>query len=303
LKFNQTIERFQQTNEKAFYLAFLRVALSTWYLAHFFFRWQGLELFYSNHSSIAVNPSSSLYLFHINPELIKQHYLILVYTCIGLLIANILGIGRNIISVALFLALLLLNGINDRITNGGDVMALLLAFYLAIANTFSYFTLFKRKPFSEPKERVYNLLSNLAAYSIMINLALAYFFAGLFKLVDPYWQNGTALHYFLNDDRYSVFAAGQKYVEFPAIFLYIINYGTLLLELTFPVLICYKKYRSWVLLLCFIMHLGIYTFLMVYAMSVTFVIQYGIFYSNEEMLALAGKIRARFRKVFSFAVK
>lgn len=299
----QIIARFQQTNEKAFYLAFLRVAVSIWFLKELLFRSPAFEVLYSNHSFLNIAPSNSLYFLHIDPLLLKEHYMLIIGACFVLLVLNILGIGRNIVSILLFISLVLLNNINDRINNSGDEMSLLLMFYLSLANTYSYFTLFKRKPFEERKEKLYNLLSNLAAYSIVINLCLAYFFAGVFKLLDPYWQNGTSLHYFLNDDRYSVFAAGGKHVQFPALFLYIVNYGTLILELTFPVLICYKRYRSWVLLLCFLMHLGIYTFLMVYAMSVIFVLQYGMFYSNDEMLALAGKIKARFRKVFSFAVK
>ncbi|MBL0356288.1 MAG: HTTM domain-containing protein [Chitinophagaceae bacterium] len=229
--------------------------------------------------------------------------MLIIGACFVLLALNLFGIGRNAVSILLFLSLTLLNSINDRINNSGDEMSLLLMGYLSIANTFSYFTLFKRKPLPPAKEKLYNLISNLAAYSIVINLCLAYFFAGLFKLLDPYWQNGTSLHYFLNDDRHSILAAGGKYVQFPALFLYIVNYGTLLLEVSFPVLIWYKKYRNWVLLLCFLMHLGIYTFLMVYAMSLIFVLQYGMFYSNEEMLALSEKIKAGFRRLFSFAIK
>jgi hypothetical protein len=300
---NQLIARFQQTNEKAFYLAFLRVAVSCWFLLLMLLRWPGLELFYSNSSFLHIKVSSTLYFLRIDPVWAKTHYMALVYTAGVLTILNILGIGRNLVSLALFLAFVLLNGINDRITNGGDTMSMLLLFYLSFANTFSYFTLFKRKPFSDKKEKLYNLLSNMAAYSIVINLCFAYFFAGLFKLINPYWQNGTALHYFFNDDRYSVFAAGGKYVQFPPAILYIINYGTLLLEISFPVLVFYKKYRNKVLLICFFMHLGIYTFLMVYTMSLIFVLQYGMLYSNEEMLALVQKLKTISRKVFSFAVK
>lgn len=267
-------------------------------------RWPGIEIFYSNNSFLHVKASSSLYFLHIDPVWLRAHYMILIYACIVLLILNILGIGRNLVSLGVFLGFTLLNDLDDRITNGGDVMSTLLLLYLSFANSFSYFTLFKRKPLREPAEKLYNLLSNLAAWCIIINLCFAYFFSGFFKVLNPYWQNGTALHYFLNDERYSVFAAGGKYVEFPAFFLYIINYGTLLLELCFPVLVFYKKkYRNPILFTCFLMHLGIYSFLMVYTMSMIFVLQYGMFYSNEELLSLVEKIKAKFRRVFSFAVK
>lgn len=299
----QIIVRFQQANEKAFYLSFLRVAVSVWFLKELLFRWPAFEMLYSNHSFLNIAPANAVYLFHIDPVLLKQHHMLVIYTCMVLLVLNIFGIGRNIVSILLFLALTLLFSINDKFNNSGDNMAMLLVFYLCFANSFSHFTLFKRKILPPPKEKLYNLLSNLAAYSMIINLCLAYFLAGLFKLVDPYWQNGTALHYFLNDYRFSVFAGNDNHVEFPTPVLYLLNYGTLLLELTFPVLVWYKKSRNWVLLLCFLMHAGIYAFLMIYAMSVIFVLQYGLFYSNEELLALRGKIRLVFTKLFSFTAR
>jgi hypothetical protein len=300
---NQIIARFQQTNEKAFYLAFLRVAVSCWFLFQLILRWPGLEIFYSSNSFLHFEPNGILSYFPAGAIWLKAHYMWLIYTCLLLLVLNILGIGRNIVSLALFIAYTLLYAVNSRINNGGDSMSMLLLLYLSFANTFSYFTLVKRTPFAEPQEKLYNLLSNLAAYAIVINLTLAYFFAGFFKVFDIYWQDGTALNYFLNDDRLFAFAAKGKYIHFQPLFLYIVNYGTLLLELAFPFLIVQKKYRNFTLLLCFLMHLGIYCFLMVYTMSLIFVLQYGMFYSNEEMLSLAQKIKMRCRKLFSFALK
>jgi len=298
---HQLLNRLQERNDKAFYLAALRVLVSLWFIKELAFRWPALELLYSNHSILQIPVSESLILFHIPAAAIRSWYLVIAVVCIVLLLLNLFGIGRNLTSMALFGAMTLLYHLNNRFSNSGDEMAMLLLFYLSFANTFSYFTLRKRTPLPEKQERLYNLLSNLASWSIILNLCLVYFLAGLFKTFDPYWQNGTALHYFLNDDRYSLFASGGRFVEAPVWLLYIINYGTLALELGFPVLVIFRKTRTLTLLLCFIMHLGIYSFLMVYAMSVTFILQYGMFYSNETMLALYQKISGRCRKLFRFA--
>ncbi len=295
-KIQQIIARLQQTNERAFYLAFLRVAVSAWYLKEMLLRWPALGILYSNSTFLKVAPARALKFFHLDVVVLKEHYMLIAYACMLLLLLNVFGIGRNVTSFLLFLVLALLNNMNYQFYNAGDKMALMLTGYLAVANTFSYFTLFKRKPFGPPKEKVYNLLSNLAAYSIIINVCLAYFFAGVYKLFDPFWQKGTALHYFLNYDRFSVLAAGG-YVHFPMVFLYIINYGTMALELCFPVLVFYnKRWRNITLGLLLLMHIGIYSFLMVFAMSVIFVMQYGMFYSDEEVLAAVSKIRAPFLK-------
>ncbi len=298
---NKLISRLQASNEKAFYLAALRVLLSVWYLKELFFRWPALEILYSNQSVLKIPVSESLILFHIPADTLRSAYLVIAAACVVLLLLNLFGIGRYLTALLLFGAMTVLYHLNNRFSNSGDEMAMLLLFYLSFANTYEYFTLRKRKPLAERYEKMLNLLSNLASWSIIINLCLVYFLAGLFKTFDPYWQNGTALHYFINDDRYSLFAAGGRHVEAPVWLLYLINYGTLALELGFPVLVYFRKTRTLTLLLCFIMHLGIYSFLMVYAMSLTFVIQYGMFYSNASMLALYQKISGRFRKLFRFA--
>ena len=84
--------------------------------------------------------------------------------------------------------------------------------------------------------------------------------------------------------------------EIPSLVLYIANYGTLALELTFPVMVCHPRLKNITLLLCFCMHLFIYSFMMIYAMSIIFVMQYGMFYSNDTMLSLAARIKSRFVK-------
>lgn len=223
--------------------------------------------------------------------------MILVGICMGLLVFNLLGIGRNIVSFLLFICCTILYNFNSKFANGGDEMSMLLLFYLSFANSFSYFTLFRRKPWRPQIEKVYNLLSNLAAYSIMINLCLVYFLAGMYKLKDPHWQNGTAIYYFANYERFSVFAADGKTVDFPLLLSYLFTYGTLLLEFSFPVLAWYKKYRTVIFSLMLVMHCCIYFFLMIYGMTLIFIIQYGLFYSNREVMHAAGKIKLFFGKL------
>lgn len=297
----QTIGKLQQKNDKAYYLAVLRVLVSVWFIKEMLFRLPAFEVLYSNRSFLKLDSTYSLQLFGLNAHFLKEHYLMLVAICMLLLLLNLFGIGRNLVSLLLFIAFTILYHLDNKFANSGDEMSMLLLMYLSFANTFSYFTLFKRKPLSPQKEKVYNLISNLAAYSMMINLCLSYFMAGVFKASDPYWQKGMGIYYFINDDRYSVFAAGGKHVDFPLILSYIFNYGTLLLEFSFPFLVWHKKYRNIIFIVCLLMHFGIYAFLMIYGMTVIFIIQYGMFYSNEEVMMAVQKINLFFRKRFRFA--
>ena len=297
----QTIWRLQQKNDKAFYLALLRVLVSLWFIKEMLFRWPAFEVLYSSHSFLKLESTYSLKLFGLNAHLLKEHYMVLVAVCMLLLLLNLFGIGRNLVSFLLFISFTIFYHLDNKFANSGDEMSMLLLFYLSFANTFSHFTLFKRKPLPPSKEKLYNLVSNLAAYSIMVNLCLSYFMAGVFKSMDAYWQNGMGIYYFVNDDRYSVFAAGSRHVALPFILSAIISYGTIILELSFPFLVWYKKSRNIVFAVCLLMHIGVYAFLMIYGMTIIFIIQYGLFYTNEEMMAVAEKIKLFFRKLFRFA--
>lgn len=299
----QTIWRFQQKNEKAYYLAVLRVLVSAWFIKELLLRWPAFEFLYSSQSFLQFEPSTTLKAFGFNVIFLRDHYLALISGCMLLLVLNLFGIGRNIVSLLLYLSMTILYHLNNKYANSGDEMSMLLLLYLSFANTFSHFVLCKRKPFSPNKEKVYNLLSNLAAWSIVVNLCISYFMPGAYKITQSFWQDGTAIYYFFNDDRYSVFAAGGKHVALPWTLSFILGYGTVLLELLFPFLVFGKKTRNIILGLCLLMHLGIYCFLMVYGMTLIFVMQYGLFYSNEEVMAAAEKIRAFLKKLFRFAPK
>lgn len=297
----QYIGKLQQKNERSYFLAVLRVLSGLWFMKEMIFRWKAFGIFFGPGRFADLDTSFTLERYGINVNFLKEHYIILVSLIMILLLLNILGIGKNIISLFLFITVIILFHLNNKYTNGGDLMYMLLLLYLSFANSYDHFTLIKRKPFAEEKEKVYNLASNLAAYSIMINLCLCYFLAGAFKASDPYWQKGTGIYYFANDDRFSVFAAGGRQVNMPFWLSLIIGYGTIILEMGFPFLVWNKRSRNITLLLCFLMHAGAFFFLMIYDMSLIFVIQYGIFYSNEEVTAFAGKIKRYFRKLFRFA--
>ncbi|MFT3681841.1 MAG: HTTM domain-containing protein [Ferruginibacter sp.] len=298
---HHTIERLQQRNEKSYYLAFLRVAVSLWFLHELLSRISLYDILYNNNGIFKMPSSAVFALLRINGTVAKEYSMLVIILCFILLVLNIFGIGRNVTSILLLLSFGFLYNINKDFTNSGDKMSMVVLFYLSFANTFSHFTLFKPKPQSPAKERLCNLLSNLAAYSIIINLCLAYFMAGLGKLLNSYWQNGTAMYYFLNDDRYSIFAAGGKHVSVAPVTGYVLNYGIILLEILFPFGIYFKKTRTPLLIVCLLMHIFIYSFLMIYALTTIFVLQYGIFYSNEEVKAFLQKIKYRWGKLFSFA--
>lgn len=289
------IGQLQDQNHKAKSLAFVRVALCIWYLKELLFRWPALELLYNNHSILSIKPAYAFQLFHINASFLKEHYLLLVITCIILLILNLLGIGKNLVAFLLFIALTILYNLNNQFGNSGDEMALLLFFYLSFANSYRHWSLSKYTIEKESSQRLCNLVSNLVAYSIILNLCLVYFLAGYFKLQNFYWLQGSGILYFLNDERFSIFASGTT-VQLPTWLMLTLNYGIIAFELGFPFLVWFKKSRNFILILGLLLHLGIYLFLMIYGMSIVFVLQYALFISDEELSRGLQKINSIFKK-------
>jgi hypothetical protein len=179
---------------------------------------------------------------------------------------------------------------NPTVLNGGNTVVKYILFYLIFADSFKYFVVYKQRPRSLEKENFSNLLSNLVAFSIMLQLCIAYFGLGLTKLLDPYWQNGEAVYYTLLNEQFM----GTPYNEWLARhkwFDYLANYSTLFFELLFPVLIWFKKLRPPLLIIGIVFHLWIYVFMMIHGFEILFILMYGMFLPNDLLLKYAHKIK------------
>ena len=139
------------------------------------------------------------------------------------------------------------------------------------------------------------LLSNLAAFSVMVQLCMAYFTSGLAKLNDPFWLRGEAIYYVLHMERFM----GTPFNEYIAQYKWIdviSNYTVMLFELAFPILIWIKKLRVALLTAGIFFHLCIYVFLMIYGFQIIFVLTYGLFLPDKKLLTFYQKIIFFFKK-------
>lgn len=276
---NNLLLYLQKENYKSYYLAFLRVFVSIWLLLQVLFNINNWELFYSVDTTVKVSPTGFVNLIRLDADFLKTHYLWLIGICIIGSILNALAIGRQYTAVLLYVSYNMLYALNNKITNSGNNMALLLSFYLCFANTYNHFA-WKKKP--KQNHTLGNFISNLAAYAILINLCISYAFAGLAKLQDANWQDGTAIHYVLNNYRFASFSFNSTLGNI-AWFVYFTTYATLVVEISFSFFVWIKKYRPYILCASFLMHAFIYSFMSIHAMSVIFVIQYGLFFNDEDL--------------------
>lgn len=134
-------------------------------------------------------------------------------------------------------------------------------------------------------------ISGYAAFGLMIQVCVIYFFTGAHKVTKELWYNGTALYYAMRLDEFN--ATGLNiWLTRSAFFVMASTYFTLLWELTFPLLIWFRSTRYWVLGLGVMFHLGIYLLMRIEDFSWVMIGSYGVFVSDRAL----HRFRAFFRR-------
>ncbi|MEO6731175.1 MAG: HTTM domain-containing protein [Ferruginibacter sp.] len=276
------IHLLQQENYKSFYLAFLRVAVSCWLLKEVCINWQSMDLLYGD-AVFVVAKNNLLNRLPGGQAWVSDHYIWFIVLYMLIIFLNILGIGRWFTALLLFLFVYVLQQMNRSFLNGGDIMARLVLLYMVFANSYQYFVLVRQKKIDDDQQRFNNLLSNMAALSIMLQLCVAYFGLGLAKLNSELWRNGEATYYALQMERFIGTPVNRYIVQYKWIDI-ASNYAVLLFELSFPLLIWVKKLRKPLLISGLLFHCCIYIFLMIYGFQVVFILIYGLFLPNNMWL-------------------
>ena len=280
LQIKYYINWLQLKNYKSFYLAFLRVAISIWLLKDVLINWTSLDILYGP-SGFTVPPSKLF--FSITGEvyaLIRHNYHWFVACYLAVICLNILGIGRWFTALLLFVSTWVLHHLNTSFINGGDRMAELILMYLIIADTYQYFVLQKQRFEKVDEAKLKNLLSNLAAVSIMLQLCVIYFSLGLSKINDALWWQGEAVYYALLMERFEGTSLNKVIVQYKWLVV-AANYAVMIFELLFPLLVWIKKLRRRLILAGIIFHACIYVFMMIYGFQIVFVLVYGLFLPNK----------------------
>ncbi|MFD8915494.1 HTTM domain-containing protein [Streptomyces sp. NPDC059575] len=163
-------------------------------------------------------------------------------------------------------------------TDGGDNLLLLMAFYLVLTACGRRWSLDARRTRLKtaragdaPREQVRGLLApelrdarrtlvtvahNCGMFLIAAQVCFLYGSAGLYKVQGASWGNGTALHYVLHLELFRPWPALSHLVDEHTTLIAIAGYMTVLLQVAFPfVLFGRLKYPVLVMLLG--MHLGI----------------------------------------------
>lgn len=275
---NNLIIFLQKENYKRFYLSLLRVIIGVYLLKEILLKSSTWSLLYGKQTLLQFSTHSIFSVSGIGDSFLKEHYLLLILGYIICLLFFIIGLGKNFTAFLVFCFLFLLQRLNNAEVNGGDSLARFLIFYFIFANSFEYFSVQKSKPTT-----VKNLISNLAAFSMMLQLCVAYYFGFYNKVINPYWQDGSAMYYILNTHAYASSNLNHTLSQYNWLTIFL-TYATLVLEATFPFLIWLKKCRNSLLILGLILHSSIYFLMMLYNLQIVFLSIYGLFFSHKEWM-------------------
>ncbi len=220
--------------------ALFRIAFSTILLFDILGFRDRLDFFFSNqelHIPSILDPLYSSFTIHIL-------YVFWIFTLLFL----IAGFFTRISAVLnLFFVIYFIGCRHEVISHATDWIMQPMAFYLALMESGARLSLDKKYRRNPQKS-----FSVWPVRLAQIHLAVMYFTAGLFKIIDPEWINGHALRETLMNPILSYFDFG--WLEPHKFLLVFINYAIIAWELTFPAQLIFKKIRRRALIIAVIFH-------------------------------------------------
>jgi hypothetical protein len=129
---------------------------------------------------------------------------------------------------------------------------------------------------------------------IRFQVALIYFNAGIWKIFNPYWRNGSAVHYVVQSNVYRRPPHGLP-ITFDY-FVSLLTYGTLAWELTFAFLLLFTRTRRIALIGGILIHLGMWSTIEVGPFHLVMLASYLAFLDPEAVPGLPGRLRSLLRR-------
>lgn len=250
-----------------------------------------LAAFFGPHGILPVSPEPS-WTFSVLGTSPSMTLVVALY-CVLLVAALCLtvGFGTRIAAVVVWLLLLSFERRNFLISNAGDTLLRLDAFYLMLAPAGAALSVDR---WLRHRDRFWEFPRRAAwpVRLIQIQLCAMYLFAVWAKVRGTQWNDGTAVSYAMRVGDLTRFPAPHFLTDNLTI-VNLLTYGTLALELSLAVLVWNRKLRPWLLLAGIAMHLSIEFGILVGFFSITVIASYIAWVSPETMTRLVLRARSR----------
>lgn len=201
------------------------------------------------------------------------------------LVSFVLGVGKNFVSLLVFIFYFLTHFISPYLMNWGDTILKFTLLYFIFVDSFRFLSIQKNR-LSNNNFR--NYLSQLAVWSIILNLFLIYISNGFYKSMDADWQRGFAPFY-----SFSQFSGFETSVFYPIIsnesLSKVIAYLIIGQQLTFVPLIIWKKTRLFAIALGVIIHLIMFYQFGLWKFEAIMILLYGFLLNDDELRKIIPK--------------
>jgi vitamin K-dependent gamma-carboxylase-like protein len=124
---------------------------------------------------------------------------------------------------------------------------------------------------------------------IRFQVALIYFNAGLWKIFNPYWRDGSAVHYVVQSNVYRRLPHGMP-LAFDQL-VSVLTYATLAWELTFAFLLFFSRTRRIALIAGILIHLGMLSTIEIGPFHVVMLTSYLAFLEPEDVPRLPDRLQ------------
>lgn len=285
-------------NNYSAYFSIFRVFVCLLLLKQIFQLWPYSSLLFSG-NSFYVAPSEVTALIPVNIAFLREHFIPFYGIYVSVIILYLFGIGKNFTALLIFLVYDMIERLCPMILNGGDNLLKFLLIYMIFADSYDYLSLNPKKKNTSDTLFYNNFFSNIAGICICCHLCLVYFITGIHKIHSDVWFHGIATYYTMQLERFQGTSINLTIAHNP-ILVTITSYFTVLVEISYPMLIWFKETRRPVMIGAIMLHIGIYIFMMIYDFQLIFIAVQGFFISNEFWKDHLKKIHLRAIRYFNF---
>lgn len=258
---------------------------------------RGLEfqLFFSNEGLMPFDrarffaPESYQPLFYWFPEsnsLLAVCYVIFLFLLLGLTLGLF---GRQLCWLVLVFHLMFFQR-NYMAIYGADLISNFFLLALCFTNAHQHFSL-RERVFKKAGAMKKSVLDSMGMRMIQVQLCITYGFTGLEKFRGNEWWEGTAVWAVLTNTQLN-FMDFSFFHHIPVIVV-LMTWSTLLFEVYFPVVIWFRPFRKYWLLVGFLFHMGAAVFMSLPFFSLIMVSSYLVFLEREQLEKLLRFVRLK----------
>lgn len=184
---------------------------------------------------------------------------------LALCVAMALGFGGRLVIAGVWATSWSLWAANPMLIDGGDNLAMIVLPMLAVSQCCERLSVRTRWRPAVRLRRVAQgwvgvLLSNAAAFGIMVQLCIVYFLSGMYKAQGEMWVDGTALYYIMRTPEYFYPPLTPFFLE-NDLLIVLGTYAAMVVLIGFPFLVLSRTTRGWAVLAMMGFHAAIGLFM------------------------------------------